>query len=78
MKEAELKAGIKRLVKANNLLKGVKFNYIDYTEKENFNPNLKPITYTIKTNGHFYRYNATYEEFYSLLIDKLKEQTNKL
>lgn len=78
MKEAELKTEIKRLVMINNLFKGDKFSYTDYTERENFNPNEKPITYTIHTKGHHYRYKATFEEFYTLLTSKIKDQVSQL
>ena len=76
--EAELKAEIKRLVMINNLLKGDKFSYTDYTERESFNPNDKPITYTLHTKGKHYRYKATFLEFYNLLANNIKEQVSTL
>lgn len=78
MKEAELKAEIKRLVMINNLFKGDIYTYTDYTERENFNPNEKPITYTLHTKGHHYRYKATFEEFYNLLAKNIKERASTL
>lgn len=72
--ENQLKAEIKKLVKVKNILGGDKVSYIDYAEKETFNPNEKPITYALHTKGHHYRFKATYEEFYSFLTKTIKEQ----
>ena len=74
----QLKADIKKLVKIKNILGGDKVSYIDYEEKENFNPNEKPITYTLHTKGHHYRFKATYSEFYSFLTNSLKEHFNNI
>lgn len=74
----QLKADIRKLVKVKNILGGDKVSYIDYTEKEEFNPNEKPITYTLHTKGHHYRFKATYEEFFSFLSNAIKEQVNNL